>query len=93
MLGDLRPHLPAGAADKPHLTWFDFVITAAALIVGRIDELVGAAAPGLLGRTAVSELVTLAAGLSLLARRRWPLLTMLFVAACHLLAFTRSCSR
>ena len=87
-MGDLRPRMPGDAADKPRLTWFDFVITAVALIVGQIDELVGAGTPGLLGRSAAAEVLTLAAGLSLLARRRWPLLVTLFVAACHLLAFT-----
>ncbi|MEU7825367.1 histidine kinase [Catellatospora sp. NPDC049133] len=87
-MGDLRPRLPGEAAEKPRLTWFDFVITAVALIVGQLDELVGASSPGLLGRSVAAEVLTLAAGLSLLARRRWPLATMLFTAVCHLLAFT-----
>ncbi|GAA1398777.1 sensor histidine kinase [Catellatospora coxensis] len=87
-MGDLRPRMPGEVVEKPRLTWFDFVITAVALIVGQIDELVGAGSPGLLGRSAVAEVLTLAAGLSLLARRRWPRATTLFVAACHLLAFT-----
>lgn len=87
-MGDLRPRAPEEAAPKPRLTWFDFVITAAALLVGQIDELLGASTPGLLGRSVLSELLTLAAGLSLLGRRWWPLPVTLFVAACHLLAFT-----
>ncbi|GAB4048389.1 hypothetical protein GCM10028775_12420 [Catellatospora paridis] len=87
-MGDLRPRLPGDAAEKPRLTWFDFVVTAIALIVGQVDELVGASAPRLLGHTVPAELLTIAGGLSLLARRRWPLLTTLFVAVCHLLAFT-----